>query len=157
CRSAVESTPADSFVVKVQAACPPKRNGPPPSAGGDSLRTQTVPPRRGITEIPAELATHPRYRLIELFGARGMGTVFKAEHLLMKRAVAVKVIDSALFTDPAVTGRFAREMEAAGKLTHANIVHAYDAEEIGDTHFLAMEYVEGVSLANLLNRRGPLP
>ena len=92
-----------------------------------------------------------------LLGAGGMGTVFKAEHLLMKRAVAVKVIDSALFTDRAVTGRFAREMEAAGKLTHPNIVHAYDAEELGDTHFLAMEYVEGVSLTNLLNQRGPLP
>jgi multidrug efflux system membrane fusion protein len=48
-------------------------------------------------------------------------------------------------------------MEAAGKLTHPNIVHAYDAEEIGDTHFLAMEYVEGVSLTNLLNQRGQLP
>jgi serine/threonine protein kinase len=48
-------------------------------------------------------------------------------------------------------------MEAAGKLTHPNIVHAYDAEEIGDTHFLAMEYIEGVSLTNLLNQRGPLP
>ena len=157
CRSAVDAAPTDPFVAKVQAACLQTQQGSLLSAGGDSLRTQTLPPRRGMAEIPAELATHPRYRLIELLGAGGMGTVFKAEHLLMKRAVAVKVIDSALFTDPAVTGRFAREMEAAGKLTHPNIVHAYDAEEVGDTHFLAMEYVEGVSLTNLLNQRGPLP
>jgi RND family efflux transporter MFP subunit len=157
CRGAVDFAPTDSFVEKVQAACPTTQQGSRLWAGGDSLQTQSVPPRRVITEIPAELATHPRYRLTELLGAGGMGTVFKAEHLLMKRAVAVKVIHSALFTDPAVTGRFAREMEAAGKLTHPNIVHAYDAEEIGDTHFLAMEYVEGVSLSNLLNQGGSLP
>jgi RND family efflux transporter MFP subunit len=157
CRSAVDFAPTDSFVAKVQAACPPTQQGSRLSVGGDNMRTQTDPPRRGITEIPAELATHPRYRLTELLGAGGMGTVFKAELLLMKRAVAVKVIHSALFTDAAVTGRFAGEMEAAGKLTHPNIVHAYDAEEVGDTHFLAMEYVEGVSLTNLLNQRGPLP
>ncbi len=157
CRRAVDSAPTDPFVAKVQAVCLLTQQGSPLSPGGDSLRTQTLPLRRGMAEIPAGLVTHPRYRLIELLGAGGMGTVFKAEHRLMKRAVAVKVIDSALFTDPAVTGRFAREMEAAGKLTHPNIVHAYDAEEVGDTHFLAMEYVEGVSLTNLLNQRGPLP
>jgi RND family efflux transporter MFP subunit len=121
------------------------------------LGTRTLPAHRVSTEIPADLATHPRYRLTELLGAGGMGAVFKAEHLLMKRTVAVKVIDRALFTDPAMAGRFGREMEAAGKLTHPNIVHAYDAEGVGDTHFLAMEYVEGVSLAKLLTQRGPLP
>ncbi len=157
CRSAVDSAPTDPFVAKVQAACLQTQQGSLLSAGGGSLGTQTLPLRRGMAEIPVGLATHPRYRLIEPLGAGGMGTVFKAEHLLMKRAVAVKVIDSTLFTDPAVTARFAREMEAAGKLTHPNIVHAYDAEGIGDAHFLAMEYVEGVSLAKLLTQRGPLP
>jgi RND family efflux transporter MFP subunit len=155
CRRAVDSAPTDPFVAKVQAACLQTQQGSLLSADGDGL--QTLPLRHGMAEIPAGLVTHPRYRLIELLGAGGMGTVFKAEHRLMKRAVAVKVIDSALFTDPAVTGRFAREMEAAGKLTHPNIVHAYDAEEVCDTHFLAMEYVDGVSITNLLNQRGPLP
>src|SRR5262249_13179442 len=142
---------ADSFVAKVQAAYLSTQQGPPPSVCWDRLQTQTAPAGRASTEIPAELATHPRYRLIELLGAGGMGTVIKDVHLLMMRTVVVKVINHALFTNPAFTGRFAREMEAAGKLTHPNIVHAYDAEEVGDTHFLAMEYVEGVSLTNLLN------
>jgi serine/threonine protein kinase/multidrug efflux pump subunit AcrA (membrane-fusion protein) len=155
CRGVVDSAPSDSFVAKIQAACLPTPKAPPSSAGEDSLRTQTVPPGRTSTEIPAELAAHPRYRLIEFLGAGGMGAVFKAEHLLMKRTVAVKVINGALFSGPAFAGRFAREMEAAGKLTHPNIVHAYDAEGVGDTHFLAMEYVEGLSLARLLTRRGP--
>jgi RND family efflux transporter MFP subunit len=155
CRGAVDRAPADSFVAKVQAACSSVATacaGP----GGDPP-TRSLPPGRPAADIPADLAAHPRYRLIELLGAGGMGAVFKAEHLLLKRTVAVKVINRALFADPAVTGRFGREMEAAGKLTHPNIVHAYDAEGVGDTHFLAMEYVEGVSLAKLAAQRGPLP
>jgi serine/threonine protein kinase len=157
CRSALDSPPADAFVAVVKGAFPSTRDEPQRSAGDDRFRTQTLPPRGVCTAIPADLAGHPRYRLMELLGAGGMGAVFKAEHLLMKRTVAVKVINRALFTDSAVAGRFGREMEAAGKLTHPNIVHAYDAERIGDTHFLAMEYVDGLSLAKLLAQRGPLP
>ncbi len=157
CRRTVDSAPDDAFVVKVQDAFAATREDLPRVAGGDGLRTQTLPPRGVSTDIPTDLAGHSRYRLIELLGAGGMGAVFKAEHLLMKRTVAVKVIHRALFTDSALGGRFGREMEAAGKLTHPNIVHAYDAETIGDTHFLAMEYVEGMSLAKLLAQRGPLP
>jgi RND family efflux transporter MFP subunit len=156
CRNAVDSAPSDAFVAKVQGAFPATREDPLRSAD-DALRTRTLPPREVCTDIPRDLAGHPRYRLMELLGAGGMGAVFKAEHLLMKRTVAVKVINRALFTDSAVAGRFGREMEAAGKLTHPNIVHAYDAERIGETHFLAMEYVEGLSLAKLLAQRGPLP
>jgi serine/threonine-protein kinase len=154
CRTVLESPPADSFVAKVQGACSPTREARQQLAGGDSRRTEALPPRRVCTDFPADLATHPRYRLVEFLGAGGMGAVFKAEHLLLKRTVAIKVISRALFTDPGVAGRFGREMEAAGKLTHPNIVHAYDAEAVGDTHFLAMEYVEGVSLAKLLAQRG---
>ncbi|HEY7312713.1 MAG TPA: efflux RND transporter periplasmic adaptor subunit [Gemmataceae bacterium] len=157
CRSAVDSAPTDAFVAKIKSAFASTREDSQRSAGGDGLRTETLPPRGVATDIPADLAGHSRYRLLELLGAGGMGAVFKAEHLLMKRTVAVKVINRALFTDPAVAERFGREMEAAGKLTHPNIVHAYDAERIGDTHFLAMEYVEGLSLAKLLAQRGPLP
>jgi serine/threonine protein kinase/biotin carboxyl carrier protein len=157
CRSALDSAPTDAFVAVVKSAFPSMREGPQRSASADGFRTQTLPLRGVCTDIPADLAGHPRYRLMELLGAGGMGAVFKAEHLLMKRTVAVKVINRALFTDSAVAGRFGREMEAAGKLTHPNIVHAYDAERIGDTHFLAMEYVEGLSLAKLLAQRGPLP
>jgi serine/threonine protein kinase/multidrug efflux pump subunit AcrA (membrane-fusion protein) len=156
CRSAIDAAPTDSFVAMVQGAFPPTPDAEQLSAASNSGRSQTLPLRHVDTDVPAELATHPRYRLIELLGAGGMGVVFKAEHLLMKRAVAVKVINQALFATPAVTGRFAREMEAAGKLTHPNIVHAYDADVVGETHFLAMEYVDGQSLAKLLTQRGPL-
>src|SRR5262249_45272400 len=53
--------------------------------------------------------------------------------------------------------RFRREVCAASRLSHPNIVHAYDTENAGETHFLVMEYVDGISLGRLLKDRGPLP
>src|SRR5262249_46045013 len=104
-----------------------------------------------------ELAEHERYRVVRLLGAGGMGSVYEAEHRVMQRPVALKVINRAFTARPAVVERFRREVRAAARLTHPNIVTAYDAEKAGDTHFLVMEYVEGVSLARLVKERGPLP
>src|SRR5262245_24585198 len=159
CRSAVESAPADSFVAKVQASTPRTQAGDSaaPVSSEPGPRTQTLSVAPVSTEVPPELATHPRYKILGLIGAGGMGAVFKAEHLLMKRTVALKVINPNLLSNPAMIERFRREVEAAGRLTHPNIVHAYDAEQAGDVHFLAMEYVEGISLAKLQAERGPLP
>src|SRR5438309_131368 len=53
--------------------------------------------------------------------------------------------------------RFRREVKAAGSLHHPNIVHAYDAEQAGDLHFLVMEFVKGTDLQKVLEQRGPLP
>jgi WD40 repeat protein len=86
-----------------------------------------------------------------------MGAVFKAEHRLMERTVALKVISKSLVEKLAAVERFRREVKAAAKLSHPNIVTAYDAEQAGDAHFLVMEHVEGVSLAQLVEKRGPLP
>ena len=106
---------------------------------------------------PAELANHPRYRVLQLLGRGGMGAVYKAEHRLMQRLVALKVIDRGLTGDPAAVERFRREVIAAARLTHPNIVTALDAEQVGNLHFLVMEYVEGTNLAALVARRGGLP
>jgi uncharacterized protein (TIGR03067 family) len=86
-----------------------------------------------------------------------MGAVYRAEHLLMQRPVAVKVLNHELIDNPATIERFRREVRAAARLTHPNIVAAFDAEQAGDVHFLAMEYVEGVSLARRCAEYGPLP
>jgi hypothetical protein len=86
-----------------------------------------------------------------------MGVVYKAEHRLMERPVALKVIDRSLTDKPAVVERFRREVKAAGQLNHPNIVHAYDADQAGDSHFLVMEFVEGTTLARLVEQQGPLP
>src|SRR5262249_22157520 len=99
--------------------------------------------------IPHELLNHPRYEILEKLGQGGMGVVYKARHRLMNRIVALKVLRPRLLRRPASVERFLREFKNAGQLTHPNIVHAYDAEQAGQTHFLAMEYVPGISLARL--------
>lgn len=97
------------------------------------------------------------YRLLEKLGAGGMGTVFRAEHRRMKRIVALKVLSSKLTKSAELVQRFQREVEAAARLTHPNIVHAFDADEVRGTHFLVMEYVTGSNLEAIVRERGPLP
>lgn len=106
--------------------------------------------------IPPELVDHPRYRISAVLGRGGMGVVFKAEHRLMERTVALKVIDRRLLSNPAAVKRFQLEVKAAARLSHRNIVVAHDAEHAGDVHFLVMEYVPGINLADLLRRQGRL-
>ena len=86
-----------------------------------------------------------------------MGAVFKARHLKMNRLVALKVIRKELLANPDAIQRFEREVQAAAQLSHPNVVAAYDAAQVGDTHFFAMEYVEGTDLNKLVNDKGPLP
>ena len=83
-----------------------------------------------------------------------MGAVYQAEHKLMERVVALKVIAPDLLASPEAAERFQREVRAAAKLDHPNIVRAYDAEQAGDAMLLAMEYVEGRTLADVVARQG---
>lgn len=108
-------------------------------------------------DLPAELRNHPRYRIVELIGRGGMGNVYRAEHRLMNRPVAIKLINAQLVRNPQAVERFRREVQTAAKLCHPNIVGAFDAEQAGDAHFLVMEFVEGTDLASVVKQRGPLP
>jgi serine/threonine-protein kinase len=96
------------------------------------------------------------YVLLERLGSGGGGQVFKARHSLMQRIAAVKVIRKELLADADVVSRFQREILSISQLTHPNIVQAYDAGVIGAGFYLAMEYVEGIDLARLVKRDGPL-
>lgn len=107
--------------------------------------------------LPRELAEHSRYRIIELLGRGGMGDVYKAQHKVMDRLAALKVIKPALVRDAEAVRRFQREVQAAARLNHPNIVTAHDAEQAGDVHFLVMEFVDGVNLHEVVRRRGRLP
>jgi eukaryotic-like serine/threonine-protein kinase len=98
------------------------------------------------------------YRILEPLGEGGMGQVFKAEQRRLNRIVALKVIhQECLAHGPEAVLRFQREALAAAKLSHPNVIAIYDAGQEGDTHFLVMEYVEGMDLARLVDRYGPLP
>ncbi len=97
------------------------------------------------------------YRLIELIGAGGGGTVFRALHERMDRMVAVKVIAPQAMSDAEAVRRFQREVRAAAKLMHPNIVTAFDAGEQDGIHYLVMELVDGLSLTKIVEQQGPLP
>jgi WD40 repeat protein/serine/threonine protein kinase len=98
------------------------------------------------------------YVLLERLGDGGMGQVFKARNWKLGKIVAIKIIrrDRRDRLDPALVRRFRREIQAAAQLAHPNVVLAYDAGQVGDTHFIAMEYVEGVDLTRQVRRTGPL-
>jgi hypothetical protein len=112
---------------------------------------------RPPANLPPELASHPRYHILRELGRGGMGVVYQARQTMMDRPVAIKVISKALLDNPGALERFHREVKAAAKLSHPNIVTAYDAERAGDLHMLVMEFVPGQSLAELLQKKGPLP
>lgn len=98
------------------------------------------------------------YLILEPVGRGGMGQIYRARHSVMKREVAIKFTlpgeDGKL--DAGLVERFQREVEAASKLTHPNIVTSLDAGRRGDVLYLVMEYVRGNTLANQVRNRGPM-
>jgi len=96
-----------------------------------------------------------KYKLLELLGSGGMGSVLLCEHVLMGRLVALKILPINA-NDPGAVERFYREARAVASLDHPNIVRAYDVDRNDKVHFLVMEYVEGISLHQLVKKHGPL-
>ncbi|MEX0713046.1 MAG: serine/threonine-protein kinase [Pirellulales bacterium] len=121
--------------------------------------------RRGLlTRWQAEqlLAGRPsfylgKYKLLDRIGKGGMGSVYRAEHALMGRTVALKVMARKLLKDRTSVARFRREVQLAASLNHPNIVTAHDADCVDDTHFLVMEYVQGRDLGRWIKQSGALP
>jgi tRNA A-37 threonylcarbamoyl transferase component Bud32 len=155
CRSAVQTSIASATAA-----------GPVAGAPGFSGAVQTLAPSATAhpsqpqpptpAAVPAALASHPKFKVLRPLGQGGMAAVFLAEHRVMERPVAIKVVNRALLDQPDALQRFFAEVRAAARLSHPNIVAAYDAEPAGDLHLLVMEYVEGVNLAEYLAQKGPL-
>ncbi len=97
-----------------------------------------------------------KYKVLERLGSGGMGQVFLCEHKLMRRKVAVKVLPTAKADDSSSLERFYREARAVAALDHPNIVRAYDIDQDDNLHFLVMEYVDGISLQDLIKKFGPV-
>jgi serine/threonine-protein kinase len=98
-----------------------------------------------------------RYRLEDVIGRGGMSTVYRATDRILQRTVAVKVMSAALAEDdPTHVARFEREARAAASLVHPGIVTVYDTGVDGDQRFIAMEFVDGESLAKVIAQRAPL-
>lgn len=96
------------------------------------------------------------YDVLDRIGAGGMGAVYKARHRRMKRIVALKLLAMTASQDDTYIRRFQREVEAIARLSHSNIVMAYDADEADVGHFLVMEFVNGRDLASEVGQNGPL-
>lgn len=101
-----------------------------------------------------------KYRLLKLLGKGGMSSVYLAEHVLMRRQCAIKVLPTKRVNDTSYLGRFHREAQAVASLDHPNIVRAYDVdkemEKDAEIHFLVMEFVDGRSLQEIVQQDGPL-
>lgn len=99
-----------------------------------------------------------RYRLRELLGRGEMSSIYLAEHSMMKRCCAIKVLPAHKVKDTSYLGRFQREAQAVAALDHPNIVRAFDVDVVVDggheIHFLVMEYVDGKDLEKTLESRG---
>jgi serine/threonine-protein kinase len=97
-----------------------------------------------------------RYEVERSVGRGGMAEVFLARDVLLDRPVVLKVLFPEFATDPSFVERFRREAQAAANLSHPNIVAVYDWGTLNNTYFIAMEYVAGTTLADLLKEKGSL-
>src|SRR5260370_12779168 len=96
------------------------------------------------------------YKVLERIGAGGMGSFFLCEAKCMRRRAAVKILPASQSNDPSALERFYREARAVAALDHPNIVRAYDIDQDDNLHFLVMEYVDGSSLQEVIQRAGAL-
>jgi serine/threonine protein kinase len=98
-----------------------------------------------------------QYVLRDRLGEGGMGEVYRARHTRLDRDVALKIMRKEKMANPEAVKRFRREIRAAASLAHENVVRAYDADQSGEVHFFAMEFVDGPTLDRLVKETGPLP
>lgn len=147
----------DTLIVQLREPA-----GPDPFVGETGLRRAHelvlaigAEPESEARSERSELGRIGPYELLEKLGEGGMGAVYKALHSSLEKIVALKILSKDRLNPQAIS-RFKREMKAVGKLDHPNIVRATDAGEASGDHFLVMEYVEGIDLAELLRRVGPL-
>jgi serine/threonine-protein kinase len=98
-----------------------------------------------------------KYKLLGQIGKGGMSHVYLAEHVLMERRVALKVLPRQRVKDRSYLSRFQLEARAAARLDDPNIVRVFDIDNEGDTHYIVMEYVEGRDLHQTVSQNGPLP
>src|SRR6202522_4698885 len=97
-----------------------------------------------------------RYRVVSRLGSGGMADVFLAEDEQLGRKVALKLLHRRFAEDPGFVERFRREAQSAAGLQHQNVVSVYDRGEFEDTYYIAMEYLPGRTLKQLIREEAPL-
>ena len=104
----------------------------------------------------SDIAQIGKYRILGQIGEGAMGVVYRALDPVLNRAVAIKVMSDALARDTDLRGRFLREAQSAGSLQHPNVITIYDFGEVDGHPFIAMEFVEGADLNEILEKKTPL-
>ncbi len=166
--------PAEEFRSRLRQLAPPSSHaegGSPLAAAPEPPHPYPSPPRgEGEEYSPRPLGERGRgegddawrvgerlgqYEILGKLGKGGVGAVFKARHTELGKVVALKMLRDER-PDEVTIARFKNEIRAVGRLDHPNIVVAHDAGQSGGIHFLVMEYVDGMDLAQLVERRGRL-
>jgi serine/threonine protein kinase len=148
CAAVVARSPHDAFVDRLLAARQPARQAPrgvPQDSGGTNL-----------DRLPAELRDHPRYQVLRLIAEGGMSWVYLARHRVTSSLVALKTIKPEFAASGEPLERFLLEARLAGQLHHENVARVYDAEQLKDLVYIAIEYVPGQSLAQIVAETGRL-
>jgi len=118
---------------------------------------QTLRAKGPLADLVGQVVAD-RYHIIKKLGEGGMGAVYLGEHVKMGRKSAIKVMTQAMSNDPDAVGRFNREAANASRLSHPNICQVYDFGETSEgLIYLAMEFIEGRSLSNVVDTEGALP
>src|SRR5205809_2594876 len=110
-----------------------------------------------VTDTLIDTLFDGRYRIVRKLGTGGMANVYLAEDQELGRRVAIKILDDRHASDEQFVERFRREAKNAAALSHPNIVSIYDRGEAEGTYYIAMEYLDGRTLKELLVARGPAP
>lgn len=147
CSRALEKSPDKRFATAAEFA---------QTISNYLVRVEQASLKPNSLTSPKSLGLLGEYRLIELIGAGGLGEVYKAEHRVMQRMVAIKLLHEKRHFQSEMTQRFLQEIRLIAKLSHPNIVTAFDAGRESDRVFMVMELVEGESLADRIERLGPL-
>ncbi|MCU0715704.1 MAG: serine/threonine-protein kinase [Pirellula sp.] len=162
----LESDP-DSFLEILQSDTP--NSLPSPVTEGDSVIAYAISRaaqiatnsndslQAGLSNAPNEtLKVIGPYEIIRRIGQGGMGTVYLAQHQALRKQVAIKLLPDRAFPQEEHRARFRREVQTAGLLNHSLIVNATDAGVCDTTHYLVMEYIDGLDLSRIVRSMGRL-